>query len=153
MLAKILLEIQRAKRPEEQRHAHGEARVTEAGDDERLLPSVGSRLLAEIKANEQIGAESYAFPAHEHERVVGGGHQRQHHEEEEVQVGEKAIVAALALHVPPGVEVNQKGDHRDRQGHDQSEPVVVKSIIRVKIPGLNPSEVAVDERRRLAGGA
>ncbi len=110
-------------------------------------------MFAEIEADQQIGTEADAFPADEHERVVGGGHQRQHHEEEEVQISEKAIVAALVLHVSAGVKVNQEGDHRDRHGHDQGEAIVVEGIIDAEISGFNPSEVAVDERRRLAGGA
>ena len=146
------LEIQRPKRPEEEGHADGESRVADTRDDERLLPGVRRGLLAEIKANEQIGTEPHAFPTHKHQRVIGGRDQREHHEKKEIQIGEKAVVTTFMLHVPARIEVNQESNDRDRQRHDQGQSVVVECILRAQIAGLNPGEIAMDERLWLSGG-
>ena len=137
--------IQRMKGPEQQCHAYGEAGVTNARDDKGLLAGVGGGFLLEVKTNEQVGAEPDALPAHKHQRVVRGCDEREHHEEEKIQVGEEAVVAALMLHVPARVKVDQESDHCDGEGHDQGQPVIVKSVFRAQLACLNPGKVWVGE--------
>ena len=90
--------------------AEAEAEVADAVDDERLLGGVVGRAAPEVEADQQVGAEADRLPEDEEQEEVVGQHQHQHREDEERQVGEEAVVAAVAVHVADGVDVDQEAD-------------------------------------------
>ncbi len=55
-----------------------------------LLPASVARFLQEPEADQQVAAQADAFPADEHQQVVGGQHQRQHEKHEQIQVGRRS---------------------------------------------------------------
>ncbi len=141
--AEYLVEVHGTERPEEQSDAQRETDVADAGDDKGLLAGVGSGLLAKVETDQQVRAETHAFPPHEHQGVVGGGDQQQHHEEEKVEVGKETVVAAFVLHVTHRVEMNQEGDDGHRHGHHQGQAVIVESKVGAESARFNPGEIVV----------
>ena len=111
-----------------------------------FLPGVGRRFLVIVETDQQVAAQSHAFPAHEQQRVVVGQHQHQHEEHEQVQVAEEAVVAVIVRHVPDGVDVDQEADAGDHQDHDRAERVEQEAPIR-----LERAHLAVGQVERQAG--
>ena len=109
---------QRARRPENQRHRQDEAGVADAVDDEGLLAGVRSRTALVPEADQQVGAQPHPLPADEHQQVVVGQHQHQHGGHEQVEVGEEARVAGVAVHVADGIDVHQEADAAHHEQHD-----------------------------------
>src|SRR4029434_5717080 len=103
---------------EQQKHAQHEAEVANAVDDESLFAGVGSGFLEEIKADQEIAGEAHAFPSDKEQNVIGSEDQNQHEEHEEIQVAEKAVVAALVGHVAGGVDVDEETYSGDDQHTD-----------------------------------
>ena len=134
-------EIQRAELPEQQEQAQQEAEVADAVDQECLVAGVGGGLLQEPEADEQVAAQSDAFPADEHQQVVGRQHQRQHEEHEQVQVGEKAAVAGIVGHVAGGIEVNEPADAGDHDQHHHGERIDLQGIVGAEVAGDDPGEI------------
>ena len=67
----------------------------------------------EIEADQQVRAESHAFPADEHQDIVVREDQRQHGEHEQVQVPEEAVVTAFVGHVSSGIDMDEQADSGD----------------------------------------
>ncbi len=88
-----------AEGPEKGEEADEEAEVTNAVDDKGFLGGVAGTLLVEVVADQQVGTETDPFPADEHHQSIVPQDQHQHGETEEVQVGEEAVEAFLAMHV------------------------------------------------------
>jgi hypothetical protein len=90
------------ERPEVDPDEHdpeAEAEVADPVDDERLLRREGRRGLLVPEADERVAAQADRLPADvEHEEVVAQD-QQQHAEHEQVQVGEEAPEAPVAVHV------------------------------------------------------
>ena len=116
-------EIERSEVLDDVEHRQRESEIADAVHDERLVAGVGGELLIEVEADQQIAAQSHAFPADEQHQVIGRQHQRQHEEHEEVQVGEEAVIAAFMRHVADGVNVDERADAGDHQQHDGGELV------------------------------
>ena len=134
-------EIERAEIHDDQEHREREAEIADAVHDERFVAGGGGALLHEVEADQQVAAQTHAFPADEEQQVVTRQHQRQHEEHEQVQVGEEAVVAFLMLHVAGGVDVDERADAGDDQQHDH------RSAGRREIPAdvegaaLDPGEI------------
>ena len=120
---KDLAEIERAEVLDHQEHGEQEAEVADAVDDEGFLAGVGGGVLREVEADEQVGGETDALPADEHQQEAGGQHQHQHEEHEEVEVGEEAPVAFFVRHVADGVDVDEEADAGDDAEHDEGEVI------------------------------
>ena len=116
-------EAQRAEDRQHEQHAEQEAGVADAVDDERLLARIARGLLVEVEADQQVAAQTDAFPADEQQRVVVRQHQHQHEEDEQVQVAEEAVVAIVVVHVAGGVDVDEEADAGDDQDHDGAERI------------------------------
>ena len=127
---------------EDQQHPEDEAEVADAVDDERLLAGVGGRLLPEPEADQQVRAETDAFPADEHHREVGAEHQHQHERGEQIQVREVARVLAVALlvHVAGRVDVDQRADAGDDQDHQRRQVIEPERKRDLQIAGRDPVE-------------
>src|SRR5579864_8067663 len=130
--------VQRAKMLDEQEHPNQECEVADAVDDECFFARVGSGILQKEETNQQIGRETHAFPAHEHQQIVVRQHQREHEEHEEVQVRKEPIVAAFMRHVSDRVNMNQEPDAGDHQHHDHGELVKIKTERRGERAGGDP---------------
>src|SRR5882762_7526911 len=137
-------EIECAERFEEQEHAEHESEVADAIDNEGFLAGVGGGFAEEIKTDQQVTAKSHAFPADEEENVIGGQDENEHEEHEEVEVGEKAVVAAFVGHVAGGVDVDQPADSGDYEEHDHGEVVNLEVEAGAEISGDDPGEVLLD---------
>ncbi len=134
-------EIQRAKRAEDQQHAEQESEVADAIHPEGFVSGIGGGLFQEEEADQQVAAQSHAFPADEHQQVVGGQHQHQHEKHEEIQVREKSPVARIVMHVAGGINVNQPAHAGDHQQHDDGELVHLQREVRAETARGNPREV------------
>ena len=115
--------VERAGVLHEKEHRAEEAEVTDAVGDERLFSSGGVRAVLVPEADEEVAAETDAFPAYEQDRKVVAQYKHQHREHEEVQVREEAPVPLVLLHVRSGIEVDQKSDAGDDQHHDAGEGI------------------------------
>jgi len=111
-------ELNRAEFQEDQCDAHYEGEIADAVDDERLdRRGVGGRPVVPV-ADQQVGAEAYAFPPEEQLQQVVGGHQHQHGEGEQREVGEEAISrVGVVRQVADRIDVDQHGDERHHCDH------------------------------------
>ena len=89
----------RSQADKKEKYAHEETEITHPVDNEGLFPGSGSRILFIPEPDQKIGAESHAFPSHEHQEDVVPRNQKEHHEDEEVEVNEKSLKARIVLHV------------------------------------------------------
>ena len=87
----------------------------------------------EVEADQQVAAQSHAFPADEQQHVVVRQHQHQHEEDEQVQVAEEAVVAVVVRHVAGGVDVDQEADAGDHQDHHGAERVEQEAPVDEKV--------------------
>src|SRR5205085_5546584 len=118
--------------------AEHHAPIAHAVGDERFLCRIARFFPIDVVTDEQVRAEADALPADEHQQQVVRQHERQHHEHEEVQIGEEAIEAAVAVHVADGEDVYQEADERDEAGIDAAQPIHAKSEVRAETTDLNP---------------
>jgi len=105
--------------PEEQHDAEDETPVANTIGDESFLGSGRGFFLIDIETNQQVRAESHAFPADEHQQEVVGQHSVSIAKHEEIQVSEEAIIPAVAMHVASGEDVNQQTNEvmKERKHH------------------------------------
>jgi hypothetical protein len=61
-------------------------------------------------ADEQVRAKPYAFPADEHDHIVGAHYQQQHGENEEIQDKKNILqnLYSLFMHIRSGIYMDQK---------------------------------------------
>src|SRR5712671_4985254 len=137
-------EIECTERFEEQEHAEHESEVADAIDDEGFLAGVSGGFAEEIKTDEQVTAESHAFPADEEEHVVGGQNEDEHEEHEEIEVGEEAVIAAFVGHVARGVDVNEPAYSGDDEEHHHGELIDLEVESGAEISGDDPGEILLD---------
>ena len=121
-----------------QEHGEQKAEIPDAVEDECLLACVHGRFAQVVKADQQVGGESNALPADEHEQKVLRQHQGQHEKHEQVEVGEVAPVSLFVRHVADGVDMDQKADAGDDQQHDQRQGVEQEVKIGAKGRGRDP---------------
>ena len=86
-------EVQAPEGLPDQEHGDQEAEVPDPVHDEGLLARVGIGLFGEPEADQEVGAETDAFPPDEHHREAGAQHQDQHECDEQVEVREVPRVA------------------------------------------------------------
>ena len=139
------LEIQRTERAEKQKHSQHEAEVADAVDDECFLACVGRRFFHEIEADEEIAREADTFPANKQQHIIRCQHQNQHEEHEQIEVGEKAVIAAFMRHVAGGVNVDEPSDAGDHQHHDHGELVHLQIEAGAEISCGDPSKEFLSE--------
>ena len=147
-LRRDLLEVERAEVREDQQRAEDEREVADAVDDEGLLAGVGGRLLLVPEADQQVGAEADAFPAHEEHREVRPQHQHQHERGEQVQVREvpRVFAVGLLVHVRGRVDVNQRADAGDDENHHGRQRVDAERGADVQVARRDPREHGLFDR-------
>ena len=131
VLARALHQPSASKPPEEQGHAADKAPVTHAVDNKGLHAGRSLFVVLVPEADEQIAAETNALPAEEHHHEVVAQNQQQHRENEEVEIAEEAPIRGLLLHVRGGVDVDQRSDAGDDQGHQSAERIHRKRKVEV----------------------
>ena len=62
--------------------------------------------------DQEIAAETHAFPSEIEEQQVVGQHEGQHGADEEVHVGKEAAVAFVVLHEFGGIEMDEESRQR-----------------------------------------
>ena len=107
-----------------------------------FLPGVGVHLVAEPEADQQVGAETDAFPADEHDREARPEHQHQHEHHEEVEVREVARVPRVFLHVADAEQVDQAADTGDDQEHHGGELVHLEGQVELERADRQPAPEA-----------
>ena len=133
-----LVEAQRPEVDPDHDHAEAEPEVTDAVDDERLLRRSRRRRLLVPEADEQVAAQAHQLPAHVEEQEVVGEDQHQHAEHEEVQVGEEAPEAAVAVHVADRVDVDEESDRADDEQQHRGQRVDEEADLDVEVAGRDP---------------
>ena len=108
-------EVEGSEEPEDGERTENDSGVADAVGDECLVGRRGGRVLVEVEADQQIGAQTDALPADKHHQVVVGQNQGEHGEHEQVQVSEEAVVAAFVRHVSRAVDVDKRADAGDKQ--------------------------------------
>ena len=134
-------EIERAEVNRDQEDCKRESEIADTVHDERFVAGVGGEFFEEIESDQQIAAQSDAFPSDEEQQEVRAQHQNQHEEHEQVQIREEAVVSAFVSHVADGVDMNQKADAGDDHQHDGGQPVNREIDTDVQSAGLDPGEV------------
>ena len=122
-------EIERAEHRVDQKDAEDESPVADAVRDERLLAGVSRTLLLVPVADQQVRAETDAFPAHEHHQEVVSQDEHEHEEAEQIEIAEEAGDASARLvgHVRRRVDVNQRADAGDDQQHHPGQRIEPES--------------------------
>jgi len=142
--------LERIELGDQREHAEQEGEVADPVDDERLLAGVGWERLVVVEADQQVGAEAHALPAHEHDQVVAAEDQHQHRRHEQVQIGEVAPVPLLVRHVAGRVDVDQEAHECHHEQHHRRERVQAEAGVDVQRPG-GPDVIDPLERlRRIA---
>ncbi len=83
----------------------------------------------EIESDQKVAAGAHAFPANEKQQEIVRQHQHEHRKHEQVQVTEKAVVAALVRHIAGGVNMNQESDAGDDENHHAGQRIDLKSPV------------------------
>ena len=142
-----LVHLQRAERAVQQEHAEQEAGIADAIGDEGLLARGGLGRILEPEADQQVGRQPDAFPAHEQHQQRTAQHQHQHEEQEQVEVREVARVALVLVHVADRVDVNQRADAGDDQCHHRRQTVEIEGDFERAVGKLRPGEHGLHQRR------
>ena len=137
-------EIERTELADDQKNRQRKAEIADAVYDERLVAGVGRVLLQKIEPDQQVAAQSHAFPSDEQQQEILRQHQNQHEKHEQVQVCEEAVIAALVRHVADGINMDQQADSGDHHQHHGGQPVHREIDADVQIAALNPGEVVLD---------
>ena len=142
-----------AQTDEEQKDAGQEAEISDPVDNKSFFPGIGGRIFFVPEADQQIGAESHAFPAHEHQQEVVARNQQEHHKDEEIQVDEKSLEARIVVHVADGVHMDEKADARYDEAHDDGKGVDSETDGHLEFartdPGVDVSLKDPGRRRQL----
>src|SRR6185369_9807741 len=89
----------------DQHDAEDEAPVADPVGNKRFLRRRTGFFLVDVVTDEQIRAETDAFPADKHQQEIVPEYQRQHREHEKIQISEEPVVTAVPVHVPGGKDV------------------------------------------------
>ncbi len=143
----------RAEACHEKEDPEKKAEVADPVDDKRLLARVRGAVPLVPEADEEIGAQPHAFPAHEHEEYVVRRHEGEHHEDEEVEIREVAGKALVIVHVSGGIDVDEEADARDHEAHDDRKGVYPETHARGELTRDDPVECVHLEDARIGGEA
>jgi hypothetical protein len=151
-LGEELVVLERAELCVGEEQAEGEAEVTDAVDDERLLAGGDGGGLLVVEADEVVGAEADTFPAKVEQKEVVGHDEGAHGEDEEAEPTEEACVASIAVHVLAGVERDERAEARNEEHPQHGEAVDVEGevgeeALRAAVPrDADPLEEMDSER-------
>ena len=107
----------------DQDDAEQHRRVPDARRDECLLRRARGERTVVPEADQQVRAQAHALPPQVQQEVVVREDQHQHEEDEQVEVREERSEPRIVLHVPDGVQVDQRADPGDHERHRDRERV------------------------------
>ncbi len=125
-------ELKRSEDRRDEKHPENEPGIANAINDERLIRRVARRLPMKVKPNQQIRAQSHAFPPDKHEHIIICQDQREHREHEEIEVPKKSVVPPFMRHVPGRINMDQHSDPGYKQQPDARQWIQQKSGIRME---------------------
>src|SRR5437867_8468589 len=132
--------------PKEQQDTQYKSPVANPVGDESLLGGRRRFLAIDVVADEQIRAETDAFPTDEHQKKIIRQHEREHRKHEQIQVSEEAIKATVAVHVASRENVNQKSYECNEQRIDPAQAIHGQAKISAETPDLDPSPEVIHDR-------
>ena len=95
-------------------------------------------------ADQQIGGQADPLPADKEKQQITCQHQQQHGKDEEIEAGKEAGVILLMFHVADRVDMDEKADAGDDQGHPERK--MVESEAEVGIDPLNRNPFKESDR-------
>ena len=116
-----------------------EAEVADPVDDEGLLGGARGRRLLVPVADEEVAAQADRLPPDVQHQEVVAQDQQQHAEHEEVQVGEEAPQAPIAVHVADRVDVDQQAHAADHQQQHGGQLVDEEGDLDLEVAGADPA--------------
>ena len=125
-------EPQRSEVPRDGKHPEQEASISDAVNDECLVCRVAGRLAMKVETDQQVGAQTHAFPSHKHQHVVVAQDEREHREHEQVQVSEEAVIPTLVRHVTGRINVDQHSHAGHKQQPYAGEWIEQETGVRLK---------------------
>ncbi len=128
----------------DQKHRERESEVADAVHDECFVACRGSVLFQKVEADQQVTAQSHAFPTHEQQQEILRQHQNQHEKHEQVEVCEKAVVAAFVRHVADRINMDQQADASHHHQHYSRQAIDREINSDFESAALNPGEVMLD---------
>src|SRR3954447_5648721 len=120
---RLIVKRDRTSQRENEKYADQNTPVADAVHDKCLLGSTTSLIQLDVITNEEVRAESDAFPTNEHQQKIIGKYQRQHRKHEQVHVREEPIKTFIAVHVTGGKDVDQKSDERYETDINTRKPI------------------------------
>src|SRR5215207_8933290 len=145
-LSEDLAEFERAELIEDPDQPQPKCQVADAVDDERLLRGAGGGAASEPEPDQQVRRQTNPLPEEEEEKEVIGQDQHQHREDEEGKVGEEAGKTGVALHIPLGIDVDQKSDAGNHDQHHRRQLVDEEVDADVERAGLDPGVELLPQR-------
>ena len=142
---------ERSERLEREEHCDHEAPVANSVGDERFLASGGGRLAAVPETDEQVRAGAHTFPTEERNQHVLAEHQHEHAEHEQVEVQEELAELGITVHVPNGVQVDQRSNAGDEQRHRDRQRISKEGKVNLEVACRNPTEQGVHVRTLFSG--
>ena len=142
-----LLVIKTADHPDQGERTEQETQVADAIDDERLAGGVIVFGVGVPKADQQVRAQTDAFPAKESHRQAGAQHQQDHREQEQVQVSHETGKAAIRPHIADRIQGDQRADAGDEQQHHARQAIEQEAERQRERPGVEPRPQALGQRR------
>ena len=146
-----IYKIQRPNRPENHEHGQQQPEVADPVHDERLLTGSRLGLVVEPEPDEEVAAETHAFPSDEQDGKVGAEDQHQHEEDKQVQVGKIAWVRSVVTHVSHAEHVDQGTDTGDHHEHDGRQLVDLERQIYLQLTNRHPRPHVHDVGRIMDG--
>ena len=150
------LDVQGAELGEQQEQADGHGRIADPGNDEGLARGITVVRIVVPEPDQQVAAQSDAFPAQIQQEQIIAEHEQQHGEDEQVHVAEKAAEVRVVGHVAGGIDVDQEANPGNDQNHHQREAVEIEIDAGVKAghghPGPDGDGMAFDSRLQEAHG-
>jgi hypothetical protein len=131
-------EADRTSQRERQHDSANETPVSDSVCDERFLRCVSGFFAIEVVTNQEVGAETDAFPADKHQDHVICQDQRQHRKHEQVQECKEPVETRLTMHVSHGEYMDKKTDKSDEQGVGAAEPVHCERKVGIESSHLQP---------------
>jgi len=125
--------------------------VADPVHDERLLTGSRLGLVVEPEPDEEIAAETYAFPPNEQDRKAGAQHQHQHEEDKQVQVGKIPWVRSVLAHVSDAEHMDQGTDTGHHHEHDGRQLVDLERQIDLQLTNRHPRPQVHDVGRVMYG--
>ena len=131
-------EVQRAQFVVENEQRESEEDVTHAGHDERFHGRCAILRIGVVETDQEVRAQTHAFPAQIHQQQVIGQHQNHHAGDKQVGVGEEAGVSLFTAHIPGGEHVDQEAHAGDHGEHGQRQTIQHQVETDVEVTDRHP---------------